>query len=426
MDETTRQIGALLAPLTNWERTREDRPRFTLDTARNLLARLGLTRPTPLGIQVGGSKGKGTTAAWLARLCERAGIRAGVYASPHVSSIRERIMLPDGPVPGAEMKNAVQRALDAARAANLAPSAFEVLTAAAAICFAEAAVELAVWEVGLGGRLDATTAVEVDSAILTTIELEHTQVLGDTVELIAAEKAYVFREHGQGISGVRGSAATVIDAHAARVGCRLRARDRDFGACVGPPDAELRQSVWITEANGPMHWTTVVDANPADHDALALAFLALRTVRPGLSLPRELVRPQLPGRFERRTDRDGEFLLLDGAHTEESAWALVRAIEDRRPGERFRVLFGSARGKRWREVLRPIARIADDVVVTELPDTVSEDPATIRDWLLGEGMSARAVPALDEALTVLRSRTGPRLVTGSFHLVGAVRDGLAD
>ncbi|MGE0143392.1 MAG: folylpolyglutamate synthase/dihydrofolate synthase family protein [Planctomycetota bacterium] len=426
MDDTTRQIGALLAPLTNWERTREDRPRFTLDTARSLLARLGLTRPTPLAIQVGGSKGKGTTAAWLALLSEQAGIRAGVYASPHVSSIRERILLPEGPVPGPQMVDAVRRVLDTAGVANLAPSAFEVLTAAAAIVFADAAVELAIWEVGLGGRLDATTAIEIDAAILTTIELEHTQILGDTVEQIAAEKAYVLREHGQGISGVRGGAAAVIETHAARVGCRLRARDRDFGVCVSPPDAERRQSIWITEANGPMHWTSVVDANPADHDALGLAFLALRTLRPGLSLPRELVRPQLPGRFERRIDRDGEFLLLDGAHTEESAWALVRAIEDRWPAERFRVLFASARGKRWREVLRPIARIADDVVVTELPDTVSEDPATIRDWLLSEGMSARAVPALDEALTVLRSHTGPRLVTGSFHLVGAVRDGLAD
>ena len=235
-DSTTRRIGELLAPLTNWERTRTDRPRFTLDTIRSLLERLGpgLDRPTPLAIQVGGSKGKGTACAWLAQLATGAGLRVGVYASPHVSTIRERVVLPEGLCPEEQLVGAVRQALEAADGLDPAPSAFEVLTAAAAICFRDARLDLAVWEVGLGGRLDATAALPGDLSVLTGVELEHTQVLGDTVEAIAAEKAFVLRPGGIGVSGCVGTAAQVVAAHAQRIGCRLLVRGVDFGFELAP------------------------------------------------------------------------------------------------------------------------------------------------------------------------------------------------
>src|SRR5690606_28932727 len=159
-----------------------------LDTVRRLLAELGVGSP-PLAVQVGGSKGKGTTAAWIEAFLRAAGVRSGCYASPHVSSIRERVRIDGADVPGDELEAAVEHVLDR-RPAGASPTFFEILTAAAAVVFDRRAVGAAVWEVGLGGRLDATTAIDVQASVLTGIELEHTAILGDTVEAIAAEKAW--------------------------------------------------------------------------------------------------------------------------------------------------------------------------------------------------------------------------------------------
>lgn len=422
-DSATRRIGELLATLTNWEKSRSAQPHFTLETTRALLARLGasLERPARRAVQIGGSKGKGTTCAWLASLAGSAGWRAGVYASPHVESIRERIVLPDGPCREEVFVAAVTRVLGHASGLDPAPSAFEVLTAAAAQCFATARLDLAVWEVGLGGRLDATTALPVDASVLTGIELEHCSVLGDTIEAIAAEKAFVLREGGVGISGCRSPAAEVVAAHATRAGCRLLVCGVDFGVEIGPTGGGGERELVLWSRDGVRHATRLDDAPLHEARLLALAWAAMREILPGFVLPRRLARPALPGRFERRIDRDGQLVVLDGAHTEESTARLAEELARRWPGRRFAILFASARGKRWREALSRIVPLADHVVVTELSGTTSEDAGTISDWLRSRGVRVRAVPGAADGLAQLREHAGPRVVTGSFHLVGEVR-----
>ena len=423
MDSATRRIGELLAPLTNWERTRPDRPRFTLDTIRQLVSRLdpALLKPAPRAVQVGGSKGKGSTCAWIASLAGQASLRVGTYASPHVESIRERITLPDGLCPETTLVAAVERCLAEIAGLDPAPSAFEVLTAAAACCFADARLDLAVWEVGLGGRLDATSAMAVDVTVLTGVELEHTAILGDTIAAIAAEKVAIFRPGGLAVSGCVGSAAAVAREHARRVGCRLLERGIDFQVDAGPPGAEGARRIVLSDLDGCRDELVLADAPAWQIDSLALAWAATRRLVTGWRPPSTLRAPELPGRFERRFDHDGQLVVLDGAHTEESVARLYTELVTRWPGQRFAVLFAAARGKRWQAILSRIAPIADEIVVTELADTPSEDAATIRDWLLSSGIRARAVPGVVDALATLREFASPRVVTGSFHLVGEIR-----
>src|SRR5690606_5218053 len=198
------------------------------------------------------------------------GLRTGVYTSPHVSSILERVRI-DG-------RSDTEDALDAAcrqvlaHAAGLDPAAsfFEVMTAAAMLRFAAERVDLAVLEVGVGGRLDATTACEVDASVLTGVELEHTELLGDTVEAIAQEKAFVFRPGRAGVHGCTGAAAGVVEAHASAVGCRLLALGRDVVHRATATAADRRR-VEVTVGGSASAIIELQGAPPWEDRALALA-----------------------------------------------------------------------------------------------------------------------------------------------------------
>jgi dihydrofolate synthase/folylpolyglutamate synthase len=419
VDAAAERLAPLLAQLVNYERTRPDRRLWDLATMRQALERPGAPPPPRPAVQVGGSKGKGTTCAFLEGLVQAAGLRAGCYSSPHVATLLERIR-----VGGANVDIAVlERHLRAivALPGERAPTFFEAMTLAAAAAFAEARVDLAIWEVGLGGRHDATTALPVDASIVTTIELEHTDVLGDTIEAIAGEKAPVIRAHGVGFTGTTGAALDVIRAHAAAASARLFVLGQHFGirAVHWTPDG-ARGELWLPD--GRELPFLLPGATAFELPALALAAAACAHVLPDAPLAlTPAPRPALPCRFEVRTEPDGEALVLDGAHTEQSLRALAAEIQRRWPGRRAAVLFGSASGKRWREGLSALLPIADEVLVTELTGTASEDPAAIAAFLGAHGARSGVVADAAAGLQRLRAHPGPRLVTGSFYLAGAVR-----
>lgn len=414
----------MLDRLVNYERTRPDKRLWDLATMRRLLARSGAPEPPRPAVQVGGSKGKGTTCAMLAALVHAAGRRAGCYASPHVTTLLERVRIGDRDIPVAVLERHLAQLL-ATPGGERAPTFFEAMTLAAAAWFAEERVDLAVYEVGLGGRHDATTALPVDAGIVTMIELEHTDVLGDTIAAIAGEKAPVIRDGGIGFTGASGDALAVIEAHCRRVGARLLVLGQHFG---------MRAVRWPTAAGdfGPRGVLWLPDGREqpfalpggAAHElpALALAAAAFVHLLPGVPLRLDPVpRPQLPCRFEVRREPDGEVLVLDGAHTEQSLQAVAGELQRRWPGRRAHVLFGSATGKRWREGLSSLFAVADGFVVTELTGTASEDPGAIAAFLLAAGRQCETAPDAAAGLRLLRSRPGPRLVVGSFYLAGQVR-----
>src|SRR5688572_4103315 len=195
---------------------------------QRLLCRPGAPPAVRPAVQVGGSKGKGTTCALLEALVHGSGRRSGVYTSPHVTTLLERIRIGGRDVTVDELEPLLRDVIGAPTGER-APTFFEAMTLAAAAAFARDRVDLAIWEVGLGGRHDATTALPIDAAIVTTIELEHTDVLGDTIAAIAGEKAPIVRPGGIGFTGASGEALAVIRAHAASVGARLFVLGEHFG-----------------------------------------------------------------------------------------------------------------------------------------------------------------------------------------------------
>lgn len=424
MDE---RIAALCAELTNYERDRPDRPRFSLDAMHTLLARPSAPPRPDLLIQVGGSKGKGTTARYLETLARHAGLGpTGVYASPHAETVLERVRIDGANVDGALLYAQLESVLEFARSAQLTVSFFEVMTAAALGCFAAEGVRFGVLEVGLGGRLDATTAVPVDAGILTSVELEHTELLGTTVEAIAAEKAWVLRPGRPGFVALRGAALDVVRAHAEEVAADLSVLGADFAASVTASDRHSLSVAW-TMADGAAGTTELLGAPLYEAQAFGLAVACLRRLVPGFEPPGRLARPVGPCCFE-----EVGGWVLDGAHTVESARLLGGELERRFGLGRRRVVFGTAVGKEWRGMLRALlAGCAGEVVCVAPPGTAGVDPAEVAAWIAAEvpGFAAHAVdwPGAEAALRPGGSATDDeavRVVTGSFYLAGAARRAL--
>jgi len=199
-----------LSRLTNYERTRADGPRdFNLDRPRRLLERLGAPqeRLGPRVIQVAGTKGKGSTARFLASILQAAGLRTGLHTSPHLEHVRERIVLDGRPIAEADFAACIEETLAAVGTGET--TFFESMLAAACLHFAGAGTDAVVLEVGLGGRLDATTTVPTTHNVITEISSDHTEILGETIEEIAAEKAATIRPGVPVWSGVDPSTAVV-------------------------------------------------------------------------------------------------------------------------------------------------------------------------------------------------------------------------
>jgi folylpolyglutamate synthase/dihydrofolate synthase len=411
----------LLSRLPNFERTRPNQQVWDLATIRAILGRTAAAPKRAPAVQVGGSKGKGTTCACLAALAQSAGRRAGLFLSPHTETLLERIQVDGRNIDVAELEARLRDVLAFCAARALRPTFFEAMTAVAVDEFAARAVDLGIFEVGLGGRFDATTAVPVDASILTVIELEHTELLGDTVAKIAAEKAPVIRPGGIGFTAVTGDALTVVERHARDVGARLAVLDRDFGLADvlwEPAGVSAR----LRLPDGRVLPLRLPDARAYELPAFALASAAMAELLPQAPLHLDPApRPFLPCRFEILPQPDGMPVILDGAHTEASLRAVAVELQRRWPGQKVAVLFSSATGKRWREGLSALLPFADRVLVTELKGTVSEDPHVIAAWLRQRGVRTELAPTVPAGCEQLLDFAGPRLVAGSFYLAGEAR-----
>ena len=426
MDLTDAHLAPLLDRLVDFERLRPAQREWDLAAIERLLRRGDAPAPVRPAVQVAGSKGKGTTAAMLAALVSATGRCAGCFSSPHVVTLRERIRVGTEPVPLAALDRLLGDLL--AVPAERAPTFFEAMTAAAVAWFAERRVDLAIYEVGLGGRHDATTAVPVDASIVTRIELEHTEVLGDTIPAIAAEKAAVVRPGGLGLTSTTGDALAVVRARAAEVDAELLVLGEHFGLSDVTWSGDVaRGALWLPgDGDGGERRPFVMPgASAFALPALALAAATARCLLPDMPIQLQPVpRPILPCRFEVFDEADGEVLVLDGAHTEHSLRAVAEELQRRFPGRRSAVLCASAARKRWREGLSRLLPIADSFVVTGLSGTACEDPAAIVAWLREQGATGEVATDAVSGLRSLRQRPGPRLVVGSFYLAGAIRQQL--
>lgn len=369
-----------------------------LDRVRGALAEVGDPHLGLAVAHVAGSNGKGSTSAMIESIARAAGLRTGLTTSPHLARFAERIRIDGAPIEDDPFEEALARALEAAGGEL---TFFEVLTVAAFVAFREANVDLAVLEVGLGGRLDATNVVERPLACaITSISLEHTAVLGDTLDAIAREKAGILKRGAPYVLGrLPPEAERAIDDVARAVGAGPR-----WTGPLEPVDVALRGE----------HQRRNAAVASAVAELLAARWPAIRgAIRRGLDDVR------WPGRFE-KIALGAHTLLLDGAHNEEGAEALARALEaEGTPPERTTLVFGALADKSFAAMLARIAKLAHRRIYTA---PKGRAPAPF------EALTAIAPGEIvpEPALAIARAvaLAGPDetvLVTGSLYLVGEVR-----
>ncbi len=433
---TPDEAFAWIESFTNFERRRltpVDRE-YRLDRMFALLEHFGNPHEKLRCFHVAGTKGKGSTAAFLAAVLQAAGEKTGLYLSPHVSSYSERISIDGAPAAPALLTALSSRmaeqvdsgALDHLRG-DFGPTTFELLTLLAFLCFTEAGCGAAAVEVGIGGRLDATNVLTPVASVITPLDLEHTQLLGDSIESIAREKAGIIKPGRPVFVGYqRPEARPVFEDAAASRGAPLQFladRVQRLEATVGVAGTSMTLKLsGDVEQRFDLAMTGRFQAENA-----ALACLALREARPDIpleALRRGLASARLPGRMEIVGTRPP--LVLDAAHTPLATERLLESFRELFPGAGV-LLFGSVAGKRPDDMARILAPAFSRIVITT-PGTFKEsDPEDLWRIFRRESPGAELEPdparALDRALELSQGRL-PVLVTGSFYLLGEIKRAL--
>jgi dihydrofolate synthase/folylpolyglutamate synthase len=401
------------------KKTQYDYERLGLGPIRALLAAIGSPEKGLRCVHVAGSKGKGTTTLASECVLRAAGVSVGTFTKPHLESWRERFRI-DGQLVAEDRLVAALRDMQPAierlrRDDDTAPSFFDVTVALALTLFRDARVDVGAIEVGLGGRLDSTNAVESDVSVVTAIQLEHTDKLGDTLEAIGREKAGIFRAGVPALHGpLEPEAWGAVAAQAIAVGAPLeevRAFDVDAGA----------HGIAFRLEDGRKLASPVLGAHQATNLALAVRAVETYLERAlGAGELESLAKLELPARLE----QIGE-ALLDDAHTPDSARALRETVQTLWPETRWVLVLSISRDKDAAGILSELAPVTRACVVTAAAPQRSLPPDDVAAFAWAVGIEETHVePEPRAALAKARAllRPGERLgIAGSVFLAGALR-----
>ena len=426
------QLNSLAPEL--YARPGQPRRRFSLGEVRVLLSALGDPQTQFPTVLIAGTNGKGSTAATLASIVSEAGRQTGLYTSPHLERPNERIRIGHQEIADADFARLYFRVHDVGQQLLLAerlpqlPSYFEILTALAFLHFAENKVDVAVLEVGMGGRLDATNVIDPLVSIVTDISLDHMEWLGPTISAIAREKAGILRRGGTMITlpqhpeanQVLGEVATELGVHG-------------ISAAPYVPAAET-SGPYTVEALGA---TINVDsplagAHQQRNVALAISAAVELTAHNGFPITPAAIengirRTRWPGRLERITKNSAKNSvewILDVAHNPAGAWALRAGIRGILESHKPRVLvFSCLRDKPFDEMAQILFPLFDEVIVAPIHTARA---AAIDDLLAAAaatGTPAIAADSVTDALRIAENRAagGMAVVSGSVYLVGEAR-----
>jgi dihydrofolate synthase/folylpolyglutamate synthase len=380
-------------------------------------------------VQVGGTNGKGSTSSMIASVLTQAGLKTGLYTSPHVIDFTERIGIDGRPI----ARDRVVKIVDRLRpfADEIEATFFEITTAVAALYFAEEGVDLAVAEVGLGGRLDATSALDAVQSVITRVAIDHAEILGSDTAMIAAEKAGIIREGGLVVSGATGDALDVIRGAAAAKGARVVSVAEE--SSVGGVTVSANGSVFDFEygdtaldglsvsmlgrhqvENARTAIVSIVELNRAGAVSVSEA-----AIRAGLTEARPIGRLQI---IDRRPT-----VVADVAHNPDGAAALAAALAEVFDYDHLIMVVGIMGDKDVRGFLAAFAECVDQAVVTR-PETpraaAPEDVAAIASEL---GIRSLVVPTAGAAVAralALACDSDLVLITGSHYTVGDVMTSL--
>jgi dihydrofolate synthase/folylpolyglutamate synthase len=396
---------------------------LSLDRLLVLLAKLGHPEQRlPPIIHVGGTNGKGSTCAFLRAMAEAAGLRVHVYTSPHLVRFNERIRVAGAIVSDADLTAAMEEIERMNAGAPI--TVFEVITAAAFHLFAASPADLCVLEVGLGGRGDATNVIPPPAACaITSISLDHLELLGPTLDVIAREKAGIMKPGVPLATGAQpDEVIAVLEAEAKQTGTPLLKRGRDWSI------TETATGLRFSDREGDLDlpWPSLAGAHQFDNAGIAIA--ALRAG--GLGIPNEAIArgiatAEWPARLQRLTGRlvsrlppDWE-LWLDGGHNPGGGEALAVHLASWRDRP-IHLVVGMKQAKDSAEFLRPMIPLATSVWAVSEPEQHNALP--IEAIVAASGGVARPGPLVADALRDIPRGNGPArvLICGSLYLAGEV------
>ncbi|MGD0831228.1 MAG: folylpolyglutamate synthase/dihydrofolate synthase family protein [Terracidiphilus sp.] len=429
------ELNAMTAEL--YTRPGQPRRKFSLDEIDILLGALGEPQRRIPSVLIAGTNGKGSTASTLASILTASGLRTGLYTSPHLSQVNERIRIDDAEIADEDFARLYFRVHDTAQKLVLAqilpqlPSFFEILTVIALLYFDNAKVELAVLEVGMGGRLDATNIVDPLVSVITDISLDHTEWLGDTITAIAREKAGILRRLGTLITlpqhpeanQVLGEAATELDVRGVNAVVYMPAVRASSGG---------RYSVQVlgeaVEVDSPL-----VGVHQQRNIALAIATAVELASTHHFSIPPQAIaqgirKTRWPGRLERIAASGVEWI-LDVAHNPAGAWALrsglAGILSEKHPRQ---LIFSCLRDKPVNEMAQILFSIFDQVIFAPIHSARATGIAELEAAASATGTWTASAGSVREAMQYAEEHSGGGqiVVSGSVYLVGEARTLLLD
>ncbi|HKE86059.1 MAG TPA: folylpolyglutamate synthase/dihydrofolate synthase family protein [Vicinamibacterales bacterium] len=386
-------------------------------------------------LHIAGTNGKGSVTAMVHAALRAAGLHAARYTSPHLSDLAERFVIDDGPVATAALEAAVEDVLSCADRLQqtgvlpVPPTFFEATTAAAFELFRRARIDVAVIEVGLGGRFDATNVISPIAGAITTIDFDHQQHLGQSLDAIAFEKAGIIKSGMTVVAGdLPPDARAVVRRTADERGATLIEASRDASCEFELIDGRARVTIRTPhDSYGPLLLGLRGEHQVAN--ALVAVRLIEATAHAGIrvgctAIEQGLSSAEWPARLEILTLDGGRRVLLDAAHNPEGARALAAYLSRWHPG-RPPLVLGVMRDKNVSEIVRALLPLVSQVIATAAPTPRARTPEDLAAHLREAGASdvlveADPARAIDRALEI-----APFVcVAGSIFLVGAVRDGL--
>jgi dihydrofolate synthase/folylpolyglutamate synthase len=421
------------------ELTQTPSQKFDLAHMRVLLGALNNPERRFPGVLIAGTNGKGSTAATMASILQASGLRVGLYTSPHLVRINERIRINGESIRDddfALLHDVVDRTAERLVSEGELPwhpSFFEMLTAMAFEYFARKKIEIAVLEVGMGGRLDATNVIEPRVSVITDISLDHQKFLGDTVTEIAREKAGIIRPGGVVVTlPQQPQANDVIGNKILDVGA-IGISAVQYVPPVSPASAEYFES-GEKLSRYPMQFlgkeivveTSLVGRHQLRNIALALA-AAEELSKQGFPVTAEAAERGIretrwPGRFQVISGRaDSPEFVLDVAHNPAGAWALRSTLSTAYEDRRLVFVFGAMRDKAIAEIAEILFPLAERVIATQADNPRSATSKEIREAAARisiEMEDAADVPAALQRARTLAAREGVVVVTGSIYIVG--------
>lgn len=411
------------------ERLRRLRPKLGTETTASLLKFLNNPHEGMTVVQIAGSNGKGSTARVLEQILHEAGLKVGLYTSPDLNDLRERVRVQGKKIPKSEVVSFVEETwpyVTERSVENDTPTFFETFTALALWHFNQEEVDVAILEVGIGGQYDATSIVDPAAAAITSVSLEHTDILGDRVEEIARDQVQIVPADVQPVTGATGKALDTIrkETDAVTVG----AEDADVAAIETGMVSKTESSVSLIGPDWEIETSTPLLGSHQATNAGIAATLA-RQIGEHVDIMvservigRGIRNVRWPGRFEVMTDEP--FVVLDGAHNPDACSKLTTLLS-RFEYDNLHLVFGAMRDKDHKRICRSLPSVdraflaEPDVERAQDTDTLAavfghEDDATIEEWSSVRG-------ALDSAMESAEPEDCV-VITGSLYVVAEARD----